>query len=132
MYSKIALKLRRPTFWRPTKYNTVIIWSKFHASANSKFYHKPINDNLDVSSKGNYKRNTYYNNSKTYKSIKNREDTKKRLPANLTTFTVSYTLSKVWQNCTSWTKKIVRFFVQILSSVNFLFRRKYAMCVARV
>ena len=64
-----------------------------------------------MSLKGNYKRNTYFTDSKTYKSIKNREHAKKYLPVQLTTFTVSYTSSKVWQDCTNWTKKIIRFFV---------------------
>ena len=58
--------------------------------------------------KGNYKRYTNYNDSKTYKSIKNREETKNRFPVQLTTFTVSYTLSKVWHNFTSRTNKITR------------------------
>ena len=85
-----------------------------------------------MSPKDNYKRNNHYTDSKTNKSIKNPEDTKKWLPVQLTTFTVSYTLSKVWQNFTSRTNKIIRLFVYRLASVNIVFSRNYAMCMARV
>ena len=93
---------------------------------------KPINDNLNMSQKNNNKRINHYTDSKTNKSIKNPEDTKKWLSVQLTTFTVSYRLSKVWQHFTSRTNKIIRLFVYHLASVNNVFSRNYAMYMAHV
>ena len=50
---------------------------------------KPINDNLNMSPKDNYKRNNHYSDNKTNKSIKIPEDTKKWLPVQITTLNVS-------------------------------------------
>ena len=93
---------------------------------------KPINDNLNMSLNDNYKQNNHYTDCKTSKSIKSPEDTKKWLPVQLTTFTVSYTLSKVRQNFTSRTNKIICLFVYCFASANKVFSRNYAICMARV
>ena len=85
-----------------------------------------------MSPKDNYKRNNRYTDSNTNKSIKNPEDTETWLPVQLTTFTETYTILKVWQNFTSRRYKIIRLFVYRLASVNIVFSRHYAMCMARV
>ena len=63
-----------------------------------------------MSLKGNYKRNTYFTDSKTYKFIKNREETKKWLPVHLTTFTVLYTYQKFDKTVQVEQKKSIVFF----------------------
>ena len=85
-----------------------------------------------MSPKGNYKRNTHYTDRKTIKSIKNREGTKKWLPVQFTTFTVSYTYIKSLEKLYKLNKENLSLFRLILASANIVLSRKYAMCVARV
>ena len=85
-----------------------------------------------MSPNDNYKRNNQYTDCKTNKSIKSSEDTKKWFPVQLKTFTVSYTLLKVWQNFTNRTNKIICLFVYCLASASKVFSRNYAMYMALV
>ena len=82
-----------------------------------------------MSPKRNYKRNTYFTDSKTYKSFKNREETKKWLPVQLTTFTVSYTYQQFDKTVQVEQRKLFVFLFRIFKQTLSTKMNDHCLCV---